>query len=271
VTVLATKQSSAGGAIHLAVDAQYLYWASTDQGTVMKCTKGGCGMSPTSLASGLTSMNTDIGIAVDPSFVYWTLGGYGDFSVVDTVTRVPIGGGARQVLSTTMGAGTQMMGEIAYGGIVVDATSTYWSGASLTAGGIWKCSTGGCGTNASLVLQSAMGGIGAVAADAANVYWVETANLLYDVVACPKTGCGSSPTVLATGQTSTLAIVTDGANVYWVNGTVPGAILKCGVGGCGQAPTTLVSTPSWTVHAVAVDSGSAYYDGPGGTIAKVAK
>jgi hypothetical protein len=269
-TVLATQQNSGGGMIHLAVDAQNLYWASTDNGAVMQCAKGGCNMSPTPLATGLTSAK-DIGIAVDPTYVYWTSAASTmSNSITNTVTKVPIGGGSAFVVATSTGVGAQWTGPWPYGGVAVDATSTYWPAGGPPGSGVWQCAVAGCGTNAARILASPMGGGASIAADATNVYWIESNALLYDLVKCAKSGCGTSPTVLASGQTNTAYVVTDGVSVYWANATVPGTIQKCAVGGC-PSPTAVVSTPSWSIHLVAVDGTSAYFAGPGGTLMAVAK
>jgi hypothetical protein len=66
---VASGQTFASG---LAVDGTNAYWANANGGTIVKCALGGCGASPTTLASG---MNSPWSVAVDRGAVYFTQGG----------------------------------------------------------------------------------------------------------------------------------------------------------------------------------------------------
>jgi hypothetical protein len=98
-------------------------------------------------------------------------------------------------------------------------------------------------------------------ADSANLYWVNQDNGAGNaaVMKCSIAGCGGSPTALASGLVSPLAIATDGLNVYWTSsGPTTGTVMKCSVNGCGMSPTMIASGQN-SPNSIAVDGTAVYW------------
>ncbi len=73
--------------------------------------------------------------------------------------------------------------------------------------------------------------------------------------ACKASVC--QPVVLATGQTSPMAIALNSTYVFWVNFTTPGGIMRCAKSGCPNGPTQLATASN--PRTVAADETNVYW------------
>jgi hypothetical protein len=120
-TILANAQF---GPARVAVDATSVYWMTSAtapanlDGAIWRCAIGGCGGSPTIVASGIATGNSGAGLAVDGTNVYWT-------------------GAAGIMRCSVNGCGsspTLLVAAASPAAIALDATSVYWT--ETTAGTI---------------------------------------------------------------------------------------------------------------------------------------
>jgi hypothetical protein len=119
-------------AAQIAIDDLNVYWTTSQPlglGQVLKCPKTGCGDSPTTLVSGLSSA---YGIATDGASVYWAelggssccVGGPGRGRIAECATS-----GCNDQPTTLAGGLTQPSG------IAVDANNVYWTTLGMGADG----------------------------------------------------------------------------------------------------------------------------------------
>jgi hypothetical protein len=278
------------GAAFVAVDGTNVYFTSTAGfGSVMKCAIGGCGGSPTTIASGFVGVGL-MGIAVDGTNVYWTVFGAADAGA-GAIMSCPIGGcdggvpntlaagqeqpwfiavDATNVYWTDPPAGTVMScpktgcngspttlasGQDHPWGIAVDSADIYWTAVG-NSGGLMKCSLSSCGDGGSPIALYPGAGVAQIALDSDNVY--ATAGGSGGAVV-KFTKDGGAPVLLAQ-QDYPFAIATDGANVYWTDQETQtaGHVHKCGVDGCCMTPITM--TPAQpNPWGIAVDGTNVYW------------
>ena len=195
-------QDKAGGAISdLGVLANASYFGVTVQGGRVYATTeraGGAvetvgtdGTGATAIGAGLLGTV----IAVDATDIY--VGGTGQ------VLQQSKAGGSPVLFAKTSGVVT---------GLVIDATSVYWTDASSVRG-LAKTAAGTAPTE----LAAAQDAPSAIALDDANVYWTNAGD--GRVQSVPKGGvtAGEKPTVIATGEGEPMGIAADSSGVYWTN------------------------------------------------------
>jgi hypothetical protein len=207
------------------------------------------GSAPMSIA---THRYAPEGIAVDPSFAYWT--------ELD----------ANQLVSYTRStAQAAVFGPVAYGpaGVVLDgAGNAYWTNSND--GSVDSCPVANCTAATTTSLASGRSSPWGIAVDAAYVYFTElTAS--GNVVRCDHSG-GAQMELGGGPQSYPVRIVSDGASAYWTNqGSAPnnGSVMQCAGTVCTPIATGLANPTG-----IAVDSRAVYYGTLGdSTLWKVVK
>ncbi len=235
----------------LAVDATNVYW--TEQTAVRACAIGGCGCSPTTIATGV---NQPPGVAAAAGSAFWTVWAHGA-PYTGTVETCPITGcvGGPTILAHAQGGPL---------GLVSDGTDVSWVDTYANNGSLMMCPVGGC-NGAPTQLWASTGVTGGnpigVVGDATRLYWTNGGP--GSVMECQKADCPGTLITLASGRNRPSGIAVDGADVYWREDNV----YKCAIGGCNGTPT-LVATASidqfsWDA-ALALDSTRVYWT-QGGT------
>jgi hypothetical protein len=196
----------------LALDSTYLYWAATNNnslleqtGTILRCATVDCAGTLVPLVSGASFI--PIVVQVDPSFVYWT-----DLGTNQVLRcKLPSCGGNPQVFANNQNSPS---GLALYGG------SVYWT-QGADEGGILRCPASGCGTAPTTLATEQANPFG-LAVDDSGVYWTNIND--GTVRHCPLDGC-SKPTVLARTE-APFAIALDALSVYFTNSTTRGGVLR---------------------------------------------
>ena len=194
------------------------------------------------------------GIGVDSTSVYWTsMGSDIAGAIIDTVMKVPLGGGPTVVLASGEGSW----------GIAVDATSVYWT-------------TGGEGTvmkvpldgGAPVTLASGLNDPEDIVIDATSVYWIDRGDFM--LMKVPLDGGGDAPTTLASDLEFPNGVAVDSTSVYWTNGgntDGSGTVMKLPLD--GGTPVTLAADLN-NPCGIAVDSTNVYWTDRGNAWANVA-
>jgi hypothetical protein len=176
----------------IAVDETNVYWPSNASGSEGIMTMPISGGVPTPLAAGQFPYQ----IAVDATNVYWTDQSAG------TVMQLAKAGGAPIALASGQGAPT---------GLAIDATSVYFTNASLN-GTVQRVPIGG---GPITTIASGQSNPGEIVVDDANVYW-KTGNADGAIVKAPVAG-GTPTTLVPIGWPSVFGMALDSQYLYWTN------------------------------------------------------
>jgi len=175
----------------VAVDSAFVYWA--DNVELQRAPIGGGSPLPLAQVAGGGTASAPSWIALDSANVYWTQS--------SDIEKTPKSGGA----TTPLVSGQSTGGLVVYGGRV------YWIRSDSV------MSTAADGSSTQTITDAAQPN--SLAVDSSGVYWTAGGGL---ILMCGLNG--GRPTVLASGQTGTVPIVTDSNAIYW--STADGTVMK---------------------------------------------
>ena len=207
-------KTSTTGLNSLAVDDQFVYWASSDDTAILRCPVAGC-TSPQTVALNQTSPSA---LAVDATHVYWITGSGAASSRILRAAKDGSDAKATVIADEQNQAAS----------LAIDASAVYWTN-RYSVGTVSRCPLTGC-TGAPTVLASGQFFPSAVAAGGSSVYWVN-ADAEEQLLPLEQRGKGAvfasavdlddpKPRALATGLDfwgpieQTIAL--DATHVYWV-------------------------------------------------------
>jgi len=247
------------GSEYIAVDSTNVYWVDDSSGGVINtCLKTASGCTPTVIASGQT-WNIG-GIAIDSSYVYWTLPGDGNgFPAISRCLKSATNC-TPTVLITATGPGDA-------NAIATDGTNLYWTDASSN---VVTCTISSCSGTKTTLISGYPGSLLALDSGT-NIFW-GGGTAVYQCDRTNPSKCSGSLTTLAS-ESNVTSIAVDSTNVYWSINGGSGDIRQCKVGGCGGVPKTVASGPGSDTYGLALDSTSIYWSNSGGSgsIMKIAK
>lgn len=229
------------GALNVAVDASYVYWASNTAGAVVRVpVTGGQPAALTTICGGRAW------VAIDSRSVYCAVPGSGGPGS-GIIGRTALFGSEPTMIASGMSINQ----------LAVGRDAVYWT---TTRGEVM---TVGLEGGSPTTLAAINGNATSLAVDDANVYWV---NLLggvsLTVTVLKVAASGGDPVELArfegTQGPSNLAL--DGTYVYWADRNT-GAVVKVPVAG---GPSEVVFTMGTQATSVAVDASGVYWIGGGG-------
>lgn len=191
-------------AIHIAVDANNIYWAAnTLSGGIYSVPIGSkATVTPTVIATG---QSHPYGIVVVGGNVYWTNQGTSTNPPDGSICTAPVGGGTVTTLAS---------GETNPWNIVSDGTNLYWTD-YRNPGWVKQMPIGG-GTP--VTLASGQGSPYGIAYDESYVYWTSQVDNTVNKIPIGG-GDGGGPTQIAGQQSGPTAILATSKDLFWVNQT----------------------------------------------------
>ena len=225
---------------NLAVDDQYVYWASAS-GNIVRHSRSASGVYSPTVVSPLESVSTGIEVAVDNTYVYWF-----ENTIVNPaaskVFRALKAGGPREVMRTY----DNRLRELQADGN--GAVYFIHAGIFIIPNILFKAAPDVGGTFTETVIA---GTVNSYALSSSDIFWAEgfsTNNRL--VKSAPRnnpTSITTRATVAGTGSPTLREMAVDGNNIYWQeyrspNGQVYRLALTPATGGTPQAITGAPST-----------------------------
>lgn len=194
-----------------------------------------------------TNQSEASALAVDATNIYW-----GTSSGMDTVMKMPLGGGS----PTTLVSGLQDVQ-----GIVVNANYVYFTthASSMGTGTVGFCSIGGCG-NQPVYLSKTEANPTGIAVDAQSAYWTSSVVAPNGAVRyCALQGCSGSPSTLASGYGEPDTIAVDSNDAYWTN-YADGTVVKTPLPGMtGSGTVTVLATGQNNAVGITLAASNVYF------------
>ncbi len=238
-----------------AVDAQFLYWTSREDKTLLSCGLSGCNHVP----SVLISNEIIFSAAVSGPILSW-------INVSGEVVRCASSSCAATRTPLVTGA-------MSLDSIFADQLNVYYD----DGGALKKCAIAGCSNAPSTIVHDRAG---SVRSDGESIYWIHGSSYVLatnsyasdgSVKTCSIAGCNDSPTVLASGLTGPQGLTIDDSALYWwaADLTGPGTVTTALKDG-SHVRSLAEGQKSPLVARVVVDANLVYW-GAGDAIMKVAK
>jgi hypothetical protein len=186
------------------------------------------------------------GLAVDATDVYW-VDDSPDNSWDGSLMKCAVGGCGQAPTVV-------VAGNVAGGGVTVDATRLYWTSwgpsPQENSGSVWTCPVGGC---APTQIASAASWTAVYAVNATTLLGAFVGPTVPDgaLWTCSPGACTPAPLASPAGIAAM-----DTTNAYFTFGS---SVLRCPLAGCNNTPTTLVSELDPPPNAVATDGVSVYF------------
>jgi hypothetical protein len=223
----------------MAVDATNIYWI-TNAGSVMTCKIASCPV-PTPLVTGQGALSA---IAVDASYVYWTVFGTAANGYAD--------GAIMRASKTGTNITKLAENQTKPSGLASDGTNVYWAEQSV-AGNVSTCAVGGCALTPP-VISPARPSPAALRADSTRLFWADQNS--GEIVTTLKTADAGAPLPLAQGQGTVVGMALDADRVYWGQFASAGKILTVRKDGTGTLE--LAAGQGWP-ESLAVDATRIYW------------
>lgn len=176
----------------IAIDATHVYWPSFDDGNIYRVLKGGG-----TIETVATGPAGAMAVQVDGTHVFWT----NNNATTGHVMRAPKAGGTKQQLAG---------GQAGPHSLTLSDDTVYWT--NLTGQEVFKVSKGGGGE---LEVANGQEGASGIFVNDTHLYWTTTTTverLTLDT---------AERFVVATEQSSALAVAVDVEDIFWLNGTSP--------------------------------------------------